>query len=110
MRSAIEFLNVRCVATKSPTEDEISVKAGRATLWSGPMKAGQSREIGAIRVANKGAMDVALWQQEPGRRDIQVIASATLTEDGSRGESDEVSFAADGAEYVLSYRLIDVSD
>jgi hypothetical protein len=111
MRTGVEFLDLYCANTKGPDEDEVTLKFNGATLWSGPIRSGITRKIETIKVISDQTGIVELWQEGFPRRTINRLDTQTISEgDVDYSGTPSAQFTAEGAEYPLSYRFLQIPD
>ena len=111
MRTAVEFVDLYCAKTKGPDEDEVGLRFNGATLWSGPFQGGITRKIETIKVLPDPTGTIELWQGGFPRRTFNNLGTQTIgPPDADHSESQSAQFTAEGAEYTLSYRFLQIPD
>jgi hypothetical protein len=110
MRTAIEFINLYCAKTKEPNEDELSLKFNRATLWSGPIRSGITREIETIKVISDSGGIVELWQEDTPHRIVNKLGTQEIHHHKADSGTMSARFATGGVDYKLSYRFLQIPD
>ena len=111
MRTAVEFLDLYCTKTKGPDEDEVNLRFNRATLWSGPIRSGITRKIETIKVIPDPTGTVELWQGGFPPRTVNNLGTQTISQpDADDSGTTSAQFTAEGAEYTLSYRFLQIPD
>ena len=110
MRTAVEFADLYCTKTKEPSEDEVSLKFDRSTLWSGPIRSGLTKNIGTIKVIPDGDVVVELWHDDGPRRTISKIGAQPIQKDEDGSSPRSAQFSGEGGDYTLSYRFLQIPD
>jgi hypothetical protein len=110
VRNAVEFLDLVCKETRSPNEDDASLNFDGTTIWSGPIRSGTTAAIETIRVRRDSPGVLRLWQTDAPNRTIACLGRETVEQDAAEPGTLTAHFTRDGADYTLSYRLLQVPD
>ncbi|MET8031191.1 hypothetical protein [Streptomyces avermitilis] len=110
MRNAVEFLDLSCAETKESGEEEVSLGFGGVTLWSGRIGSGMTREIGTIKVMPEATGIVKFWHVDSPGRTVTTLGRHTVRQLDAEPGTMSVRFANDGADYNLSYRVLQIPE
>jgi hypothetical protein len=110
MRPAVEFIELRCDATKEPDEDEVTVRFNRTPLWSGPIRSGITRRLETIKVLSDESAVVELFEDDFARRTVNSLGVQKIQAADADSGDQKAEFATDGARYTLSYKVLQIPD
>jgi hypothetical protein len=110
VRNAVEFLGLACNATRDSNEDEASLNFNGATIWSGRIRKGATATLETIRVMPDSTGAVRLWQTDAPNRTLACLGRETVRQGETGPGIRTARFTREGADYTLSYKLLQIPD
>lgn len=110
MRNAVEFLGLVCKKTRDSNEDDVSLNFNGATVWPGRIRSDTTTVIDTIKVMPDPTGVAMFWQTDAPSRTLACLGRQTIQQVDTEPGTVTALFTRDGADYTLSYKLLQIPD